>query len=53
MLYGQENENAIVTDYLDAHLECGIKQKNLDKILDLIDEYVELKEAVMKNQEEK
>lgn len=44
MIYGQENDENIITRYLDAHLENGIKQKNLDKILDIIDDYIELKE---------
>lgn len=46
MKYGQGNEESVITEYLDSHLEDGIKQKNLDKVLDLIDEYVELKEAL-------
>ena len=45
-LYGSGNDETVITEYLDAHLESGIKQKNLDFILDLIDEYVELKEYV-------
>jgi hypothetical protein len=44
--YGSGDDETIITEYLDAHLEDGIKQKNLDLILDLIDEYVDLKEAV-------
>ena len=44
MKYGQGNEESVITEYLDSHLENGIKQKNLDKVLDLIDEYIELKE---------
>ena len=47
--YGSGNDDTIITEYLNAHLEDGIKQKNLDLILDLIDEYVNLKEAVCKN----
>lgn len=43
--YGTGSDDTVVTDYLDSHLENGIKQKNLDKILDLIDDYVELREA--------
>lgn len=43
--YGSGNDETIITDYLDSHLENGIKQKNLDLILDLIDEYIELKES--------
>lgn len=46
MQYGCGNEESIITEYLDAHLEKGIKQKNLDKILDIIDTYVDLKEAL-------
>lgn len=44
-LYGSGNDEVIITDYLDAHLEDGIKQKNLDKVLNLIDEYIELIEC--------
>lgn len=44
MVYGQGNDQSIITEYLDSHLENGIKQKNLDKILDIIDDYIELKE---------
>lgn len=47
MIYGQEDDNANITEYLNSNLENDIKQNNLDKILDLIDEYVELKEAVI------
>ena len=43
--YGNENEETIITEYLDRNLEKGIKQKNLDFVLDLIDAYVELKEV--------
>lgn len=46
MLYGQGNEESIITQYLDSHLENGIKQKNLDFILNLIDEYCDLKESI-------
>lgn len=45
MRYGQGNDESVITEYLNSHLEEGIKQKNLDKILDLIDEYVDLIEA--------
>ena len=45
-VYGSGDENTIITEYLDAHLEEGIKQKNLDFVLDLIDGYVDLKEAL-------
>ena len=44
--YGSGNDETIITEYLDAHLEDGIKQKNLDFVLDLIDGYVDLKEAL-------
>ena len=44
-MYGSGDEETVITQYLNAHLEEGIKQKNLDKVLDLIDEYVELVEA--------
>ena len=43
MIYGQENNESLITEYLDAHIE-KIKQKNLDRILDIIDDYIELKE---------
>lgn len=46
MNYGQENDESIVTEYLDAHLENGIKQKNLDVVLDIIDDYVDLVERI-------
>lgn len=46
MVYGTGNDESIITSYLDAHLENGIKQKNLDFILDLIDEYIELLESL-------
>lgn len=49
MRYGQQDDNAIITEYLNSHLENGVKQKNLDKILDLIDEYVELVESLGEN----
>ena len=45
MVYGQENDESVITKYLDAHIENGIKKKNLDKILDIIDNYIELKEV--------
>ena len=44
-IYGSGDDETIITEYLDAHLEGGIKQKNLDKILDMIDIYVEIEEA--------
>lgn len=43
--YGSGNNETVVTEYLDAHLEGGIKQKNLDTVLDLMDEYIELIEC--------
>ena len=46
MQYGNGDDETVVTEYLDSHLEGGIKQKNLDTVLDLIDEYVDLKEIV-------
>ena len=46
MIYGQEDDNAIITSYPNSNLEGGIKQCNLDHILDLIDDYVELVEAI-------
>lgn len=45
--YGIGNDETIITEYLDSHLENGIKQKNLDFVLDLIDDYVELKESIV------
>ena len=44
--YGSGNDETIITEYLDSHLENGIKQKNLDKVLDIIDDYAELKESI-------
>ena len=46
MIYGQEDDNAIIASYPNSNLENGIKQSNLDRILDLIDDYVELVEAI-------
>ena len=45
--YGSWDNETVITEYLDAYLEGGIKQKNLDLALDLMDEFVELKELVM------
>ena len=45
--YGSGDDETVITEYLDAHLKGGIKQKNLDLVLDLMDEFVELKESVM------
>lgn len=44
--YGTGGDDTVVTEYLDAHFEDGIQQKSLDFVLNLIDEYVELEEAV-------
>ena len=44
-MYGSSDDEIVITQYLDAHVEEGIKQKNLDKVLDLIDEYIDLVEA--------
>lgn len=48
--YGSGNDETVITEYLDAHLEGGIKQKNLDLVLDLMDEFVELKESVVEGE---
>lgn len=45
-IYGSGNDETIITEYLDSHLESGVKQKNLDIILDLIDEFIELIESI-------
>ena len=45
MTYGSD-DNVVVTKYLDSHLCGGIQQNSLDKILDLMDEYIELREEV-------
>jgi hypothetical protein len=47
--YGSGNDETIITEYLDAHLENGIKQKNLDLVLDMIDVYADLKEAIQQD----
>ena len=44
--YGLTNDEETITKYLDAHLCGGIQQKNLDKILDIIDNFIELKEEM-------
>ena len=44
--YGSGDDETVITEYLDVHLEDGIKQKNLDLILDLIDEYVDLLDVI-------
>lgn len=46
MMYGAGDEDSIITEYLDAHLENGIKQRNLDKILDIMDDYADLCEIM-------
>lgn len=43
------SDNDICTSYLDGHLEEGIKIKNLDMLLDIIDDCIELKEEAKKN----
>lgn len=49
-IYGSGDDETIITEYLDySHLENGIKQKNLDLILDVIDMYADLKEAVQQD----
>lgn len=45
-IYGSGDDETIITEYLNVHLENGIKQKNLDFILDLIDLYVDLIESI-------
>lgn len=45
--YGGGDKNTIITQYVNSNLEGGIKQKNLDLVLDLIDEYIELKESII------
>ena len=45
-IYGSGDDDTIITEYLDAYLENGLKQKYLDFVLDLMDEYVELVESV-------
>lgn len=44
--YGSGDDETIITEYLDSHLEGGIKQKNLDTVLDLMDLYADLKESI-------
>ncbi len=46
MIYGHGNDESIINEYLDGHI-CGrIRQKDLDKILDIIDDYIELVEVI-------
>ena len=44
-----DTENPMIVEYLGDHISGGILWNNLNIILDLIDEYVELVEATMKN----
>ena len=46
MQYGQNDEESEITQYLDNRIDGGIKQKNLDKILDIIDDFIDLVESV-------
>ena len=50
--YGSGDDETVITEYLYAHLENGIKQKNLDFVLDLIDVYADLKEIVLEGENE-
>lgn len=43
-------EENIVTHYLGYHIDDWISLSNFNKILDLIDEYIELKEATLKEE---
>ena len=47
--YGNGDDETIITEYLDAYLENGIKQKNLDSVLDMIDIYADLKEVTQQD----
>ena len=47
MIYGSGDDETIITQYLNSHLENGIKQKNLDLILDEIDMFITLKEQII------
>ena len=40
----------VVTHYLGDHIDDGISTSNFNEILDLIDEYIELKEAALKEE---
>lgn len=44
----KEDEDSLITNYLDAHIETAITQRNLDRILDIIDNYIDLAEEVIK-----
>ena len=48
--YGSGDDETVITEYLDTHLESGIKQKNLDLVLDLMDAFVELKESIIEGE---
>lgn len=48
--YGSGDDETVITEYLNAHLEDGIKQKNLDLVLDLVDAFVELKESIIEGE---
>ena len=48
--YGSGDDETVITEYLNAHLEDGIKQKNLDLVLDLMDAFVELKESIIEGE---
>lgn len=45
-MYGSGDEETVITQYLNDNLENGIKQKNLDLVLDLIDTYLDLVELI-------
>ena len=48
--YGSGDDETVITEYLNAHLEDGIKQNNLDLVLDLMDAFVELKESIIEGE---
>ena len=50
MIYGQIDDESYIVKYLDANLENGIKQKNLDKILDIMNNYIDLVEEINREQ---
>lgn len=43
-------EENVVTHYLGDLIDDGISLSNFNKILDLIDEYIELKEVTLKEE---
>ena len=43
-------EENVVTHYFGDHIVDGISISNFNEILDLIDEYIELKEATLKEE---